>query len=113
MSSPLQSMHAQSPSTKLMGSPQLWHSGGGPLSITGKGGSSLSSSSSGLLMRVRISSPVGSVCPFSLLSPCSVNGPNRLNRLTDTADSTDATFLGQTLHVSRGFIFSASAFSAL
>src|SRR6185295_6320801 len=45
MSSPLQSTHAQSPSTNDMASPHIGQSGGGPLSSTGSGGSSLSSSS--------------------------------------------------------------------
>jgi len=44
-SSPLQSTQAQSPSIKDIGSPQIGQSGGGPLSIRGRIGSSLSSSS--------------------------------------------------------------------
>ena len=43
--SPLQSTQAQSPSMKDMGSPQIGQSGGGPLSIRGRIGSSISSSS--------------------------------------------------------------------
>jgi hypothetical protein len=44
-SSPLQSTQHQSPSIKAMGSPQMPHSGAGPLSIIGSSGSSNSSSS--------------------------------------------------------------------
>src|SRR5690349_8167699 len=44
-SSPLQSTHAQSPSIKDIGSPQIGQSGGGPLSMRGRIGSSISSSS--------------------------------------------------------------------
>ena len=58
-SSPLQSTQAQSPSIKDMGSPQIGQSGGGPLSILGRMGSSFSSSS--------ITSPGGVLVHFRSL----------------------------------------------
>ncbi|CUS36683.1 hypothetical protein COMA2_250028 [Candidatus Nitrospira nitrificans] len=44
-SSPLQSTQAQSPSMKDMGSAQMGQSGGGPLAMRGRSGSSFSYSS--------------------------------------------------------------------
>ena len=65
--SPLQSTQAQSPSINFIGSPQVPHSGGGPLSIMGRTGNS-KSSSSGRVIWLRSHAPCGFIFSCSAFS---------------------------------------------